>query len=314
MFKQNRLIILVLCVLALCVDNAFALERALLYPKSISPKLWEIVRILSNHQANHKVPYNQLSPTTDYFVRVARSEPLFKTQGTLNECARLGNRQFVFMTTPQGLYGRSLLEIYEDIGYTAKDILEGQVGEDMVAIVFRYPEGVDQVDVRDGRLADDWDKKIYVPHWDTVFALFAQLAQRNGVGPFGDGTCADGNKPYLTDAERSSVLGFSNDGLRRIKEAGYCLSGYCALKKRQGKDWDRDWEYRELLAKKLSAMEHFKGNGVTHNEMLDPCVLKPKEGLKEFLGPNMRLTDLPEFAVIHLGKLTMEETYKVGGR
>ncbi|HVI72762.1 MAG TPA: hypothetical protein VM656_14910, partial [Pyrinomonadaceae bacterium] len=62
-----------------------------------------------------------------------------------------------------------------------------------------------------------------------------------------------------------------------------------------------------LLESKLSVFEHFRGNGETQNEVCDPDAQQP--GLLELIGPNMRIADLPEVAIIHLGKLMMEDCY-----
>ena len=52
---------------------------------------------------------------------------------------------------------------------------------------------------------------------------------------------------------------------------------------------------------KLSVFEHFQGNGRTQNEIFDPE--NQQLGLVEFVGSNRQIKDLPEVAIIHLGKL-----------
>ncbi len=98
------------------------------------------------------------------------------------------------------------------------------------------------------------------------------------------------------------VLGFPERGKERIKKASYT-----ELKAIGG----ADWVYRSLLESKLSVFEHFRGNGRTHNEVLDPEGVQPEAGLIEFVGPNRKLKDLPEVAIIHLGRLNIEDTYGV---
>jgi hypothetical protein len=68
-----------------------------------------------------------------------------------------------------------------------------------------------------------------------------------------------------------------------------------------------DWKYRKLLEQKLSIFEHFRGNGYTQNEVRDPEGVE--SGLIEFVGANWKIKDFPEVAIIHLGKLTIKDTY-----
>ena len=57
----------------------------------------------------------------------------------------------------------------------------------------------------------------------------------------------------------------------------------------------------------MSLFEHFRGNGRTLNALDDPIGSKPEAGVLEFVGPNMKLTTLPEMAVIDLRTLTVED-------
>jgi hypothetical protein len=69
------------------------------------------------------------------------------------------------------------------------------------------------------------------------------------------------------------------------------------------------WRYRKLLEDKLSLFEHFRGDGRTENELLDSRDAEAKGQLYEVVGPNMKLSDLPEVVIIHLGKLIIEDCY-----
>ena len=82
-------------------------------------------------------------------------------------------------------------------------------------------------------------------------------------------------------------------------------TGYAALKARGGKNW----RYRLFLEKKLSIFEHFRGNGRTINEITDPGGTEKNSGISEFVGPNKKISDLPEVAVIHLGDLLIYDQY-----
>lgn len=73
-----------------------------------------------------------------------------------------------------------------------------------------------------------------------------------------------------------------------------------------------DWEYRKLLESKLSVFEHFRGNGRTQNEILDPDA--KQKGLVEVVAPNMKLNQLQEVAIIHLGKLVIEDCYSANSK
>ncbi|MDF1713563.1 MAG: hypothetical protein P1U90_15090 [Akkermansiaceae bacterium] len=51
---------------------------------------------------------------------------------------------------------------------------------------------------------------------------------------------------------------------------------------------------------------HFRGVGVTENT-LSPA--NDRKGLPEFVGPNRKLSDLAEFAVIDIGKMEFKEVH-----
>ncbi|HWP55837.1 MAG TPA: hypothetical protein VN476_17035, partial [Pyrinomonadaceae bacterium] len=211
--------------------------------------------------------------------------------------ARLGGNPFVFISTPESVYGLSLLDIYVGIGYEAEDIIRGQRDEDMVMMVFKYPNEIAVSDIKDGRLPADWDKKVLIPTWANMFSLFHLLATPRPVTQ----QLAPERTLVLTDAERDLILGFSATRKQRITKISYAV-----LKAERGPDW----QYRSLLEEKLSVFEHFRGTGQTWNEVSDPEGVKP--GLLEFVGPNWSLKELPELAIVHLGKLTMKDSYGGG--
>jgi hypothetical protein len=283
--------------------HALAQERELLYPTSVSGKLQEIVGKM-RQLGGQKIPYDQITRTTEYFVRIAPRKHVLTENNAVQDGAILGTKPLVFVTIPESVYGRSLLELYEDIGYEAEDIIRWQRNEDMVAIVFRYPEEIALSAVRDGRLPDNWDKKVYVPTWDNVFVLFSQLAESATVEPSRQGEFAPDRLFFRSPGEKAFVSGFPEAGKERIR-----TTSYTSLRAAGG----ADWAYRQLLESKLSIFEHFRGNGRTHNEVRDPQGLHPEAGLLEFVGPNWKIKALPEVAIIDLGRLTIEDTYSVGG-
>ncbi|HET9711042.1 MAG TPA: hypothetical protein VFP64_04140, partial [Pyrinomonadaceae bacterium] len=204
-------------------------------------------------------------------------------------------KPFVFLTTPESIFGRSLLEIYEDIGYEAESIIRDSRNKDTVAILFRYRDDISVSTLRDGNFPDDWSKWIYPTTWDNIFSLFTRLVQD-------EGSCNKDDKPWkricLPNMQAAFVLGFPLEGKLRLRTTTYPV-----LKATGGSDW----EYRKLLEAKLSVFEHFRGNGETQNEVHDPDARQP--GLLELVGPNMKIDDLQEVAIIHLGKLLIEDCY-----
>ena len=136
-----------------------------------------------------------------------------------------------------------------------------------------------------------------IPTWKNIFSLFHLLATTRPV--------AQQSPPertlILRDDEREFVRRFSPKRKQRIANTAYAV-----LKAEGGPDW----KYRNLLEQKLSVFEHFRGNGETQNELRDPDGTGP--GLLEFVGPNWNLKELPEVAIIHLGKLTMKDSYGGG--
>jgi hypothetical protein len=273
--------------------SAAAQERELLYSKSASNELQEITATI--RKLNSAVtPGSQLTRKSEYFVRIAPRKYVVMAGGKLQDGARLGGKPLVFMTTPESVYGLSLLDIYVGIGYEAEDIIRWQRDEDMVMIVFRYPKEVAIIDITNGRLPADWNTKVITPTWKNIFSLFHLLATVQPV--------AQESPPertlILKDDERDFVRRFSAKRKQRIARTPYAV-----LKAEGGPDW----KYRNLLEQKLSVFEHFRGDGKTQNELRDPDGIGP--GLLEFVGPNWNLNQLPEIAIIHLGKLTVKDSY-----
>lgn len=296
MTKIRISFLLSLLLVLLSSVGAAAQERELLYSKSASPKLQEIVATIRNTKSAI-TPSDQLTRKTEYFVRIAPRKYIFTPEGKLQDGARLGGKPFVFMSTPESVYGLTLLDIYVGIGYEAEDIIRWQRDEDMVMMLFKYPNEIAASDIKDGRLPADWDKKVLVPTWPNIFSLFHLLATPRPVTQ----QLAPERTLVLTDAERDFVLHFSATRKQRITKIAYAV-----LKAEGGPDW----QYRNLLEQKLSVFEHFRGNGQTQNEVSDPEGVKP--GLLESVGPNWSLKELPELAIVHLGKLTMKDSYDGG--
>ena len=286
--------LLSLLLLVLSSAATLAQERELLYSKSASGRLQEITATIRNLKSP-TTPGEQLTRKTEYFVRIGPRKYIFAENGQLQDGARLGGKPFVFVTTPESVFGLSLLDVYVGIGYEAEDIIRWQRDEDMVMIVFRYPKEIVTTDITNGRLTDRWNSRVFIPTWANVFSLFHNLAAldpaaQQGLTPLG-----------LSPADRDFVLGFSAGRRRRITKASYA-----ELKAAGGPDW----KYRNLLEQKLSVFEHFRGNGHTQNEVRDPDGVAA--GLLEFVGPNLNIKALPEVAIIHLGTLTMKDSYGAG--
>lgn len=290
-----------LFMLCLCftVGQVAAKDRDLLYPANIadlSTNLQEIVQRVQN-LAYPKIPYEALSPNANYFVRIAPRKYTLTAENQISDNAILGTKPFVFFTTPEGIYGKSLLDIYLDIGYEAEDIIHWQRDVETVAIIFSYPQQVSYAEVQNGELPAEWLNKIYTPTWDNITALFYRLAEVATVDPNKKGEFAPAQLFFNSLGQKYFVLSFPPEGIQRVKN-----TSYSQLKAVGGSDW----VYRDLLEKKLSIFEHFRGNGRTLNEIVDPAGVQHQAGLFEFVGPNSAVKALPEVAIVSLGKLTLE--------
>ncbi|MCC6580542.1 MAG: hypothetical protein IT440_08880 [Phycisphaeraceae bacterium] len=279
-------------------------QHQVLYSTATSPGMQAIVVKLQD-PATKAVPYDKLCADSRYYARIAPRQHTLEADNRLRDGAILGTKPMVFLTTPESLYGKNLVDVYLDIGYEAEDILRWQRDMAMVAILFRYPDHVDPTPILDGVLPEDWRNKVYVPTWDNVIAVFGRLAAQASIDPKKEGEFAPWNLTFTSEAQRQFVLSFPDEGLLRVKTAGYAT-----LKQIGG----ADALYRNLLEKKLSIFEHFRGNGRTMNELIDPDGAKRTTGLYELIGPNAKVKDLPEVVVIDLGTLVMREQYTAVGK
>jgi hypothetical protein len=289
--------ILILAWLLMVQTIVMAAERAILYPSTVDGELQEIAANIINLKTP-VIPYTDIPQPTDYFVRIAPRQHILTADNQLLPTAILGTKPYVFITTPKGIYGKALLDIYLDIGYEAEDIIHWQRDVEMVAIVFKYAPPISLSKVVDGNLPENWQQFIYVPTWDNIFAIFPKLAKMATIQPNKQGEFAPEQLFFRSQAEKQLILGFPEIGKRRIKNVDYQ-----SLKVTGG----ADWAYREMLEKKLSIFEHFRGTGRTLNEVIDPRGERHESGLLEFVAPNAKLTTLPEIAVISLGKMVISD-------
>ncbi len=273
-------------------------EKALLYSTGeLSETFRSIVDKLRDPKTQ-ALPYEELAAESRYFARIAPLKYTVTEDGKLRDNAILGTKPWVFLTTPEGLYGKSLLQIYLDIGYEAEDIIRWQRDAEMVAILFRYREAITLLDIRDGGLPEDWQSHVYIPTWENIFRLFENLATEAEILPDKSDNYMPWQLFFNTPRQQRFVLSYPAAGKQRLQTTDYAM-----LRHGGG----ADWVYRSLLEDKLSIFEHFRGNGRTLNELVDPQGLHHDAGLREFVGPNRKLADLPELAVIHLGTLVMDE-------
>lgn len=296
----KRLIALSGLLLLALSGSALAQDRELLCSIAPSDDLKQVVAKIRDYD-QPKVPYAALTKTTKYYVRLVPRKNVVTAGNELRDDAILGTKPVVFITTPEGIYGKSLLEVYLDIGYEAEDIVRWQRDQEMVAVVLRYPREIEASDVRDGRIPDDWAKKVFVPSWDNVFAVFQKLAADAAIDPEKKGEFAPWKLFFRTTAERDFVLSYPDEGKARLKSVDYAT-----LRGTGG----ADWSYRSILERKLSIFEHFRGDGRTINELTDPFGQQKEAGLHEFIGPNTKLKDLPELAVVSLGAVIIQDTHR----
>ncbi len=89
---------------------AGAQTRQLLYPDSLSESLQEAVQQLQQTDRT-SIPYADLNRNPAYFVRIAPRRVILTEDRAVQDRDILGAKPFVFITTPEGLYGKSLLQI-----------------------------------------------------------------------------------------------------------------------------------------------------------------------------------------------------------
>jgi hypothetical protein len=279
-----------------------AQQRAVLYENSPSARMRELTKALQDPHSD-KVPLPQLPKPGLYFVRITERRFVLTPDNKLLPTAVLAGpaRPFAFLTTPEGFFGKSLLEIYGDIGYEAEDMIRSQRNAEMVVMLFRYPDNVSLSTVSNGNLSGDWRHRVYATTWDNVLSLFTRLIQdeRNPL-------CKQNQMPSanicLPPSDSSFVQRFQSTARRQLKQK---TKSYAVLHA----TGEPLWRYRKLLEDKLSLFEHFRGDGRTENELLDSRDAEPKGQLFEVVGPNMKLSDLPEVVIIHLGKLIVDDCY-----
>lgn len=287
----------IVLVFLIAQTHAFSADRAILYPPAPEGTLLEIASSVRN-TATPKLPPEANLQSSGYFVRIAPLQYILSADRKLLTSAILGTKPFVFLATPEGIYGKQLLEIYLDIGYEAEDIIHWQRDVEMAAIIFKYQAPVTLSPVSDGKLPEKWQQFIYTTTWDNVFALFPALAADAPIQPDAKGEYMPKQLFFRSAAEKQFVLGFPEAGKQRIRSVEYNTLKYTG---------GSDWVYRELLEKKLSIFEHFRGTGRTINEIIDPRGQQSLSGILEFVAPNANLNDLAEIAVVSLGKLTITE-------
>jgi len=207
------------------------------------------------------------------------------------------SRPFAFLTTPEGFFGKSLLEIYNDIGYEAEQTIAQQRDKEMVLILFRYPDSINVSAVKNGKLGVDWRNRIYPTRWENMFSLFARLVQ-DERSPACKETQTPAKDICLPANDRAFVLRFPLRGKRQLQKKPYPV-----LQATGGPLW----RYRKLLEDKLSMFEHFRGDGRTENEIVDLLNGKSEPRLYEVVGPNMRIDQFPEVVVIQLGMMIIED-------
>jgi hypothetical protein len=300
MRKLNPLV----CSLLLVVftGTLYAQQRTVLYSKSSSPRMQELAKVLADpHSA--KVSLDQLPKPDRYFVRITERRFVLTADNQLSPTAVLAGpaRPFAFLTTPEGFFGKSLLEIYGDIGYEAEDMIRHQRNADMVVVLFRYPDNVNLSAAKNGNLGRDWRNQIYPTTWDNVLSLFTRLVQ-DERSP----ACKQSQTPSpnicLPAGDRAFVMRFQGAAKRQLRKK---TKAYAVLHATGGPLW----RYRRLLEDNLSLFEHFRGDGRTENELLDSRDAEPQGRLYEVVGPNKKLCDLAEVVIIHLGKLLIEDCY-----
>src|ERR1043165_4804710 len=238
----------------------YAQQRAVLYENSPSTRMQELMKILQDPHSD-KVPLPQLPKPARYFVRIKERRFVLTPDDKLLPTAVLAGpaRPFAFLTTPEGFFGKSLLEIYADIGYEAEGIINQQRNADMVVILFRYPDNINLSPVTNGNFGRDWRNQIYPTTWDNVLSLFSQLVQDQASA-----VCQQRQTPAanicLPSTDRVFVNKLRATARRQLPQP---RNGYAVLHATSGPLW----RYRKLLEDNLSLFEHFRGDGRTENEL-----------------------------------------------
>jgi len=305
---MNQKIMACLLALPLVMTGhcASADQRPILYTSpGASPAVLQVAQKISD-TATPKINYATLARQGDVFVRIAPRAYTLTGSNALATSAILGTKPYVFFTTPESVYGKSLLDIYLDIGYEAEDVIHWQRDQDMVAIVFRFPDTVRVSDVGNGALPDSWNAQVYAPTWDNLFTLFDKLATQAAIDPAkASGSFMPWGLTFASTAERDFVTGFPAAARTAVKTATY---------DKLSVDGGDNWRYRQLMEQKLSVFEHFCGDGHTRNELFDRDCTTRTSGILEFVGPNQKLPELKEVAVVRLGMLGIGDSYAPASR
>jgi hypothetical protein len=279
-----------------------AQQREVLYSNSSAPQLQELARRLRDPHGD-KVPLDQLPKPSRYFVRITERRFVLTADNKLSPTATLAApaRPFAFLTTPEGFFGKSLLEMYADIGYEAEVMVRDQRNADMVVVLFRYPDNVNLSSVTNGNFGGAWRNQIYPTTWDNVLSLFTRLVQ-DKAGPACQQNSTPATNICLPANDRAFVMRLRSTAKQQLPKQ---TKGYAVLHATDGPLW----RYRKLLEDNLSLFEHFRGDGRTENELLDSRDKEPQGQLYEVVGPNVKLNELPEVVIVHLGKLIIEDCY-----
>jgi hypothetical protein len=248
-----------------------------------------------------QVPLDQLRVPDRYFVRITERRFVLTDKKELVKDASLAapSRPYAFLTTPQGFYGKSLVDIYGDIGYEAEQMIAQQRDKEMVVILFSYPQRLKVSPIRNGKLSADWRDLIYPTTWDNMFSLFTRLVQ-DKRSPACTNAPVPAKNICLSPADRAFVLRFRPAEKQRVRTTKYPV-----LQATGGSLW----RYRKLLEDNISMFEHFRGDGHTENEIVDLLDGKSEPRLYEVVGPNMRIADLEEVVVIRLGRMIIEDCF-----
>lgn len=271
--------------------------RELLYPGRVDDVPAPIRPYVAKLLAADQSPVDAVdAKPAGVFARVVSRKHVL--DGGLKTDGTLGGRPFVFVTVPEALYGRTLLQVFSAIGYSADAVLTGQLGEEKVVVVFRWEGAITAHPGRDGCLPAAWDTAVYPATWGNLLALVDRMAGDERWHQVEQkGEPADPARLRLRSVkERHFLLGFPDAGKERVRSVTYH-----ALQEAGG----ADWEYRRFLERAMSAAEHFTGDGMSKPTIVGDA--KPPAGFPEFLGPNRALAALPEVAVVGLGTLVVGE-------
>ena len=293
-----RILTLALLLLLGPANTVSARERSVFYPNPPTPTLRRLAEAIRDTKTP-RVPYAELPAADQFFVRVTERKHILAGPDALKEGASLHVLPYVFLTTPEGLYNLPLLDIIMELGSEAERVIAGEMSEEMVAVVFRYPDRFAVSTVRDGALPEEWADRVFEPTWENVFGLFHRLAARDAAAVRAAACQPGPGAPAaralkLSDGELDFVINFPAEGKQRVRAVSYG-----GLKAAGGSDW----VYRRMLEKQLSLSEHFRGNGRTQNELRDADGTQPERGLREYVGPNAKVADLREVAVVSLGRV-----------